>query len=425
MQNKRIKRKLDEVPDIPGVYLMKDRRGNVIYVGKAISLKRRISSYFQEGRSDTKLLVLSANISDFDVVPLASEAEALILENNLIKKYKPRYNTNLKDDKSYPMVKITAESLPSIRIVREEEDGRSLYFGPFTDVELVRNVLRFIRRYYPVRNCRYDLDRKKVRLCSQYHIRRCCGPCETKVTEKEYREIVRGMASFWSGNYKKFRKELKKQLTAAIRKLHFEKAQEIKNRLFMLEAIGKKFPLRDERSLVSYGESNVLENLKKILSLDKIPYHIEGYDVSNVSGVHSTASKVSFKGGTKDSDNYRKYRIKYGDGIDDCRMIEEVITRRFDSEDERKELPDLILVDGGKGQLNSAARALKKLKICIPVISLAKSNEDIYVSGAKGFLRLKYDSRELHLLQAVRNEAHRFAVSYHRNLHRKSYRENI
>lgn len=416
MQNKRIKKKLSNVPDIPGVYLMKDRDGAVIYVGKALSLKRRLPVYFQEGHTDTKTLVLSANIRDFEFIPVASEAEALILENNLIKKYQPRYNTNLKDDKSYPMVKITSEKFPSIRIVREEKDSSSLYFGPFTNVELVKEVLKFVRRYYPVRNCRYDIKKKSVHLCSQYHIRRCAGPCEARVSEEEYQEIVRGMSSFWKGDYGRFEKELKKQLSTAIESLQFEKAQEIKNKLFMLDAMRKRFPVRDERALVLYGESNVLKNLKRALSLENLPYHIEGYDVSNVSGTYATASKVSFKGGTRDSDNYRKYRIKYTEGINDCQMLEEVLTRRFDSEEERKQLPDLILVDGGKGQLNTAVRILKKLNLNIPVVSLAKKNEDVYTAGRKDFVRFKEDSSELHLLQAIRNEAHRFAVSYHRKL---------
>ncbi len=421
MPNRKIKKKLAETPGIPGVYLMKNTAGAVIYVGKAVSLKRRIASYFQEVGGNTKNLVLSANIADFDCIPVASEAEALILENRLIKKYQPRYNTNLKDDKSYPLVKISGERFPSIRVVREEKDGSSAYFGPFTDVDLLRRVVKFIRRYYPLRDCRYDLEKRKVRLCTQYHIKRCSGPCEGRITEGEYRNIVKGMVSFWKGDYSKFKKELERQISAEIKNLRFEKAQEIKNRIFMLEAIAKRFPLRDERSLLSYGESNVLENMKKILSLDRAPYHIEGYDVSNISGEHSTASRVSFKGGVKDSENYRRYRIKYTGGIDDCRMLEEVLTRRFDPEKEKEEdIPDLILVDGGKGQLNAAARALKKLNVDVPVISLAKKNEDIYLSGRKEYIRLRPDSPELHLLQAVRNESHRFAVSYHRKLRSKS-----
>ncbi len=422
MVKRRIKKKLSNTPDVPGVYLMKDGNNKVIYVGKALSLKKRISSYFSPSGNNTKNLILSERIEDFGFIPVASEAEALILENSLIKKYQPKYNINLKDDKSYPMIKITDERFPAVLIVREKKDGSSLYFGPFTNVDLLKRVVKFIRRYYPVRNCRYNLEKKKVRLCTQYYIHRCAGPCEGKVSEAEYRDIVNGLVAFFEGHYGEFQKRLKGQLTEEVKNLRFEKAQEIKNRIFMLEALGKRFPIRDEMSLITYGEHNVLENLKKTLHLKKIPYHIEGYDVSNVSGVNSTASKVSFKGGIRDTDNYRKFRIRYKEGINDYKMLEEVLTRRFDSEEERKELPDLILVDGGKGQLNTAVRILKTLNIDAPVISLAKRNEDVYLSGEKCFLRLERDSPELHLLQSVRDEAHRFAVSYHRNLRIRSIR---
>jgi excinuclease ABC subunit C len=422
MTNKKIKKKLSNTPDVPGVYLMKDRDNNVIYVGKALSLKKRINSYFHSGGNNTKNLVLSGRIENFEFIPVASEAEALILENILIKKHQPKYNTNLKDDKSYPMIKITDEKFPAIRIVREQKDGSSIYFGPFTNADLIKRVVKFIRRYYPVRNCRYNLEKKKVRLCTQYYIHRCAGPCEGKISEAEYRDIVQGLVAFFEGNYKDFKKKLKKQLAEEIKNLRFEKARGTKNRIFMLEGLSKRFPLRDEMSLITYGEGNVLDNLKKTLRIKKIPYHIEGYDISNTSGVNPTASKVSFKGGIRDTDNYRKFRIRYKEGINDYKMIEEVLTRRFDSEEERKELPDLILVDGGKGQLNTALKTLKMFNIDVPVVSLAKRNEDIYISGEKRFLRLKSDSPELHLLQAIRNEAHRFAISYHRNLRKKNIR---
>ncbi len=417
-KRKNLLEKLSKTPDIPGVYLMKGRDGSVIYTGKALSLKRRISSYFQEGKNDIKNLALSDRIEDFDFIPVASEAEALILENNLIKKYRPKYNVNLKDDKSYPFVKITAEKYPTLRIVREKKDDRSRYFGPFTNIEFLRGIIKFVRRYYPVRNCRYDL-RKKVRLCTQYHIGRCSAPCAGRISRKEYRGIVRGITAFFEGDYRKFIKILKKQLSVAIRNLEFERAQEIKKRLFMLEEMEKRFPIRDEKTLLSYSESNVLPNLKEILKLDRIPYHIEGYDVSNISGIYSTASRISFKGGVKDTRNYRKYRIILRHGIDDCGMLMEVLARRFGPDEDEKKFPDLILVDGGKGQLNTAVRALKNRGIDIPVISLAKRNEEIYRSGVAGIIRLSDDSPELHLLQAVRDEAHRFALCYHRNLRGK------
>jgi len=222
MDNKRkTQEKLNDAPDIPGVYLMKDKSGSVIYIGKAVSLKRRISSYFRPRSSANPLL--AENIEDFDIIPAASEAEALILENSLIKKYRPKYNVDLKDGKSYPLVKITAEKFPALLIVREKKDVKSLYFGPFTDVELVKSVIKFIRRYYPARNCRHNLDREKVRLCTQYHIGRCPGPCGGKISEKEYGEIVRGAAAFFKGRYGGFQKKLKRQMAEAVKKLDLKK----------------------------------------------------------------------------------------------------------------------------------------------------------------------------------------------------------
>jgi len=422
MERRKIQKKLSSVPDIPGVYLMKDRKGEVIYVGKAISLKKRLSSYFHRGEDSPKNLSLVSEIDNFEFIPVASEAEALILEDNLIKKYQPRYNVNLKDDKSYPLVKITGERFPSIMIVREIPDGRSVYFGPFTNVDLIKRVIKFIRRYYPVRNCRYNIEKKKVHLCTQYYIGRCSGPCEGKITEDEYSKLVRGITSFFEGKYERCKKELEKQLSQTIKALEFEKAEEIKKRLFMLDEMKRRFPLRDERALFSYAETNVLVRLKEILGLKKIPYHIEGYDVSNIQGDLATASKVSFKGGAPDKDNYRRYRIKLVKGIDDCGMLAEVLTRRFDTEEERKELPDLILIDGGKAQLNVALKVLGKMNIDVPVVSLAKREEEVYITGRKEPLRLGKDTPELHLLQAIRDEAHRFALAYHRRLRRKKIR---
>ncbi|HOL23033.1 MAG TPA: GIY-YIG nuclease family protein, partial [bacterium] len=205
MERRKILKKLNSVPNIPGVYLMKDRDGDVIYVGKAISLRKRIASYFQKTAASPKNLSLVSDIHNFEFIPVASEAEALILENTLIKRYQPRYNVNLKDGKSYPFVKISNERFPSVRVVREVQDGRSIYFGPFTNVDLIKRVVKFIRRYYPVRNCRYNLEKKKVHLCTQYYIGRCAGPCEGKIGEDEYRKLVRGIISFFEGNYEKFK----------------------------------------------------------------------------------------------------------------------------------------------------------------------------------------------------------------------------
>ncbi|MCM8767190.1 MAG: excinuclease ABC subunit UvrC [Candidatus Omnitrophica bacterium] len=399
---------------------MKNKKGEVIYVGKASSLSKRVRSYFTPSGNNTKVLVLSEKIFDFEVIPVFSEAEALILENQLIKKYQPKYNTNLKDDKSYPLLKITKEEFPSIQIVREEKRDDAIYFGPFTNKKLLKETLRFLRKFYPVRSCKKNIYSKKVKLCIQYHIGRCSGPCENKINKEEYQKLVEGVIAFFEGKYKEFEKKLKKWMLEEIKKLNFEEANKIKKRLFLLNEMAKKFPVREEEELYRYGEENILFNLSRILKLDKVPNHIEGYDISNISGKLAVGSKVSFIAGIPYKDNYRRYKIKTVEGIDDYGMLREILTRRFDSEQERKQIPDLILVDGGKGQLKTAISVLKKYNLKIPVISLAKKEEKIFVEWQEEPIILPSSCPELKLLQRIRNEAHRFAISYHRNIRTKS-----
>ncbi|MGC8977106.1 MAG: excinuclease ABC subunit UvrC [Candidatus Ratteibacteria bacterium] len=416
----KIKSKLKKLPDSPGVYLMKDKGGNIIYVGKASSLKKRISSYFSPTGNNTKVLVLSEKIYDFEVIPVASEAEALILENQLIKKYQPKYNINLKDDKSYPFLKITKEDFPSVQIVREEKQKNAIYFGPFTNKKLLKETVRFLRKFYPVRNCKKDIYSGKIRLCIQYHIGRCSGPCENKISKEEYQKLVEGFIAFFEGKYKEFEKKLKIWMMEEIKKLNFEEADKIKKRLFLLSEMTKKFPLREEDELYRYGEENVLFNLSKILNLNKIPNLIEGYDISNISGNLAVGSKVAFVGGIPYKDGYRRYKIKTVNKIDDYKMLEEILVRRFDSEDERKEIPDLILIDGGKGHLGIAISVLKRYNLKIPIISIAKKEEKIFVDWKDEPIILPTNCPELQLLQRIRNEAHRFAITYHRKIREKN-----
>ncbi len=424
MIKENLKKKLDSLLDVPGVYLMKNNKGQVIYVGKAFCLKKRVGSYFHNSRIDAKTSALEDKIEDFEVIPVASEAEALILENNLIKKYQPKYNVNLKDGKSYPFVKISSEDFPSINVVREAKDDTSVYYGPFTDAGLIREMIRFLRRYYPVRNCKKDISRRFSKVCTQYHIGKCAGPCEGKISKQEYNRLVLGIKAFFEGNYRSFKRQLRKWLSESINNLDFEKAIEIRKRLLMLDRLPNKFPIRGEKELLLYGETNVLEKLAAILHLDRIPYTIEGFDVSNITGSLATAAKVLFKGGLPDKTGYRKYRIFFSHKIDDYRMIEEVLERRFSSDNDRN-MPDLILIDGGRGHLGVAARILKRMEVEIPVISLSKENEEIHTLFSRNPIRLPYDSPERHLLQRVRDEAHRFALSYHRKLRIKNVRTSF
>ncbi|HOV21884.1 MAG TPA: excinuclease ABC subunit UvrC [bacterium] len=422
---KQIKNKLKKIPDCPGVYIMKNKNGEIIYVGKAVCLSKRIKSYFNSSGNNTKVLVLSEQINDFEVIPVASEAEALILENQLIKKYQPKYNINLKDGKSYPLLKITNEKFPSVYMVREKRDNNSTYLGPFTNTKLLKDTVMFIRKFYPLRNCKKNIYSGKTKLCTQFYIGLCSGPCENKISKEEYEKILEGFISFFKGEYKKFEKKLKMWMDEAIKKLDFEQAEKLKQRIFLLEKIKEKFPLRDEQALLSYGDENTHFSLSKILGLKKIPYCIEGYDISNISGQLAVGSKVSFKGGIPDRSEYRKFKIKMVEGIDDYKMLQEIIERRFNSEEERKHLPDLILIDGGKGQLNMVAEKLKEIKIDVPVISIAKKFEEIYTLNKNHPIKLPDDSPELNLLKEIRNEAHRFAVSYHRKLRNRNFKASF
>jgi excinuclease ABC subunit C len=415
----KIKLKLKELPDSPGVYLMKDKQGKVIYVGKASSLLKRVRSYFSPSGNNTKALILSEKIYDFEVIPVASEAEALILENQLIKKYQPKYNINLKDDKSYPLVKITKEEYPSIQIVREKKSENAIYFGPFTNKKLLKETIRFLRSFYPIRNCKKNIYTGGVKLCVQYYIGKCSGPCEKKISNKEYEKLVEGVCAFFKGEYKSFENKLKRWMIEEIKNLNFEEADKIKKRLFLLQELARRFPIREENELYKYSEENVLFNLAKILNLKKIPNLIEGYDISNISGDFAVGSKVSFIGGIPNKNGYRRYKIKTVKGIDDYKMLKEVLIRRFDSEEEREEIPDLILVDGGKGQLNIATSVLKMYNLKVSVISLAKREEEIFIEGKDRPVKLPPESPELKFLQRIRNEAHRFAINYHRKIRSK------
>ena len=415
-----IREKLEKLPFGPGVYLMKDVDGNVIYIGKAGCLAKRVKSYFTKAPV-LKNIILTSCISDLDIIPVYSEEEALVLENKLIKKFQPKYNVNLKDGKSYPFLKITREMFPSMKIVREEKTDGAFYFGPFTDVKMLRKLVQLLRRYFLLRNCSKDIsDSKELfqnKACIEYHIGRCSAPCAGKISKRDYQRTSGQIVSFLQGNHKRLQTNIRKQMIKAIKILDFEEAQRMKERLFVIQSLKEKLTLRDESELVTFGRKNVLAELSKALNLPKIPNLIEGYDISNLGGEMATGSKVSFKGGIPWKGGYRKFRIKSVAGINDCGMLKEVLHRRFDDKKKRTgNIPELILIDGGKGQLQTAVTTLKQNKLNIAVIALAKQREEIYLPDRTGPLILPDDSPVLHLLQRIRNEAHRFAITYHKSL---------
>jgi len=532
------------LPAGPGVYLFKDGRGNVIYVGKAANLRSRVRSYF--GRSSsalTRTRRLVAQIEDLEFLVTGSEQEALILECNLIKRYLPRYNVHLKDNKSFPYLKIDVnDDWPRVQITRRVEQDGARYFGPFASAGSIRRALRLIKRLFPFRNCSKHIDGRDSRPCLDYHIHRCLGPCSGAVDKREYRDVIDQVILFLQGRQELVLSGLNAGMKDAARRMKYERAARLRDQIRAIEEVmeGQRIALavqgdqdliavaqddeqahvevffvRNDRligrdhfvmegitdhspgeiltgfvkqyySSASYiprqillqhpvDEADVLsrwlserrggtvklrvpqrgpkkrlldtvaENavrsfqmararemraetvkaglheLKESLHLPGLPLRIECYDVSNIQGKSATGSMVVLEKGLPRPAHYRRFRIRTVDGADDCAMIRETLRRRFGSAARRGGtwgiMPDLVLIDGGRGQVNAALEVMKELGLdSIPLAGLAKGNEEVYVSGRPDPVCLEKDSAALHVLQRARDEAHRFAVSYHRKL---------
>ena len=544
-----IEDKLKLIPSKPGVYLLKDSRGKILYVGKAKVLKNRLRSHFKPGRGENKKhSLLMSQVRDFEIIVTDSEVEALILEANYIKEHKPKYNVNLKDDKSYPYIRITNEPYPRIFITRRIIRDGSRYFGPYTDVGAMRQIMAAVRRIFPVRTCQLKITddtikKKKHKVCLNYHIGRCLGPCEGFVSQEDYSRTVEQVVSFIRGNNNQLVKDLQRRMKYLADKQRYEEAARVRDEIFFISkfqskqkvvdqsladrdliAVGSKgedgcavvfdvrdgkivnrrhfylegkmkvpqdeflasfvkqyylrvdyvppeiylsSPLNEEREIRNWltkkrgekvelivpkrGEKArlmemclrnaelLLEELKlqksqnsnwiapsvkalqKDLGLKKPPKRIEAFDVSDIAGQDAVASLVVFENGHPKKSEYRKFKIRTVQGIDDFRMIAEAVERRITRLlNEKQNLPDLILVDGGKGQLSAAVAVLKRLSLPNqPIIGLAKRLEEIFLPGISDPQTLPKSSLSLRLLQRVRDEAHRFAVKYHRTIRKK------
>ena len=542
-----IEAQLKALPAKPGVYLFKDSQGKVIYVGKAASLRHRVRAYFSPSTNlSPKLQRLAASINDFESIFTDSEQEALILECTLIKKYRPRYNVSLKDDKTFPYLKIDLDNdWPSVRITRRFRKDGGKYFGPFASAGSVRRTLRLIRKIFPFRSCNKAITGKDSKPCLEYHIHRCSGPCIGAVSKEDYDEIIRQVILFLEGKQELVVRELKHKMEKASQQLQFEKAALLRDQIQATEAVieGQKiavtvmgeqdvialaqakdlayveiFFIRNNRligrdhllvdgiqdeepsqimtsfvkqyyasassippvillqypidepaviiewlsgqrgaavklrvprqgakkQLVDTVAENarhglelyqikqsatvepaiVLQELKERLRLPSIPMRIEGYDISNIRGTLAVGSMAVFDKGMPKPAHYRRFRVKTVAGIDDYAMIQEVLRRRFRrylaDEDKWSIAPDLVLIDGGKGHLNAALEVMRGLGLgSIPAASLAKEREEIFIPGNPGPVDLPQTSVALHLLQRVRDEAHRFALGYHKRLRHK------
>jgi len=429
--------KIASLPDSPGVYMMKDITGRVIYVGKARSIKKRVPSYFQSGGAySPRTFALISNVRDLEYIVTRNEKEALILENELIKYFHPKYNVALRDDKTYPHLKLTVdEDYPKLvmaRISKKEKAKKRTpgikYFGPYPDVSSLKRTLKTIQRIFPLAKCnkRFFLARQKEGSptnCLDFHLGQCLAPCVGKITKEDYRKIVEKVVMFLSGKGEALLGKLKEEMEKASRQLDFEKARLLRDQIQGIETISEKVNLRqvEKQKLEAAGMGEVLLDLQKNLELEKLPERIEAFDISDIYGDSAVGSMVVFSGGEADNKSYRRFKIKMVSGIDDVGMIKEVVRRRYMRLVKEKRLfPDLILVDGGKGQVNGAKEILDELGLGrIPVIGLAKGEETIFLPQRSRPIRLRSNSSGLHLIQHIRDEAHRFAIAYHRLLRKK------
>ncbi len=540
METPDIKIQVQTLPESPGVYQYYDKNGRILYVGKAKNLKKRVTSYFNKKHDSNRIEVMVKKICDIKHIVVASETDALLLENNLIKKYQPRFNVMLKDDKTYPWICIKNERFPRVFPTRRLIKDGSEYYGPYTNFKTVNTLLELIKGLYQLRTCNYDLSLEKInkdkyKVCLEYHLGNCKGPCEARQTEAEYNTNIAAIREIVKGNFKESLQQFREQMKDHAGRMEFEDAQQIKNKIDVLEnyqakstVVNPKITEVDVFSIVSdegYGYVNFLQifhgaiirshtiemkkkldesdkellelgiieirqrfnstskeiyvpfkvevgedvkitipqlgDKKKIiefsirnaryyrqeqfkqmkivdpdrhvnrimaqmkldLRLSEEPRHIECFDNSNIQGTNPVAACVVFKNGKPSKNDYRKFNIKTVEGPDDFASMEEVVFRRYKRLiNEGEPLPQLIIVDGGKGQLSSGLKALEELGLRgkIAIIGIAKRLEEIYYPGDSVPMYLDKKSETLKIIQQLRNEAHRFGITFHRNKRSKT-----
>ena len=340
-----LKETIKNLPQTPGVYMMKDALGEILYVGKADNLKKRVSSYFQASRRHPdRIESLVSKIADVSHLPTATSAEALLYENGLIKQLSPKYNVALRDDKSYPMLKLTIkEKFPRLMITREKKEDGAVYYGPYTSAKLLKEALKVLQGLFPLRTC----NKMPERRCLEFDIGQCLGPCEGSVAEERYGAIVKELRLFLEGRHSELLKLLTERMKELSKDEKFEEAVECRNRLEALSSVNT--------DRVKYGPANELGELKSVLGIKGGLEVIEAFDISNIMGDESVGSLVCFRKGKPDKNEYRKFKIKTVSGMDDYSMMREIVRRRYRrSLEEKKELPDLIVIDGGRGHLSVA-----------------------------------------------------------------------
>ncbi|OGY28181.1 MAG: hypothetical protein A2Z42_04760 [Candidatus Woykebacteria bacterium RBG_19FT_COMBO_43_10] len=409
---------LKKLPENSGVYIFKDKKNVPIYIGKSANIKKRVNYHFNQKFDGPKESILINKVKKIEAIRVDSEIEALILEANLIKKYKPLYNTQLKDDKDYLYIKVTKDAFPKVLMARKKGLlGAKEYFGPFPSTSKVKTTLKTLRKIIPYSTCKPNQRRP----CLYYHLGLCPGVCAGLIDEERYRKNIDKLVYFLKGNRSLVLRSLERELKKSVSALMFEEAQDITNKIKAIEYITKpttSLYYLDEN--IERSRNKELLDLANLLGLAKKPLRIECYDISNIFGKDATGSMVVFSDGYADLSEYRRFKIKTVKGINDTAMISEVLKRRFNNDWVK---PDLIVIDGGKPQLNAALLVVKELGLRIPVISLAKRLEEIYFTNKRDPIRLPSDNDALRLVQRMRDEAHRFAINYHRKLRAKQFLE--
>jgi excinuclease ABC subunit C len=417
-------------PETPGVYLFQDNLGRVIYVGKAKNLRSRVSHYFLKAAAeDSRTAQLVVEAYDVDYLDAESEVDALLMEARLVKDTQPKFNRDLRDDKTFPYLQITThEDFPRLEITREPRSTGVKLYGPFANVGALRGALQVLQRVFQFRTCSLDIEESDERWrwfrpCLLASIRQCTAPCNLRITREEYRRDIARLRKFLDGNRKSLLEEMRAEMQQAAESRRFEQAARLRDEIQMLESLADRGDLeKHEQPEVFYMDPKKgLAGLQKVLKLPAQPRTIEGVDIAHLGGAETVASLVQFIDGLPFKPGYRRYRIREVAGVDDFASIHEVVARRFRRLDvERDVFPDILLVDGGKGQLGKALSAFESLGIQPPlVLSLAKREELVYIMGRGEPLRLSRHAFALRLLQYVRDEAHRFAQHYHHLLRRK------
>ncbi len=418
-----------DIPAKPGIYIFRDKFGKIIYIGKAVNLRKRVSQYFQASRNklvDSKIRSLINSIDSLDFMVVKTESEALLLESKMIREYSPYYNTLLRDDKRFFMIKLSVNNtFPRLTLARIRKKDGAAYFGPFPHGSALKQTIEFLSSYFKLRLCHTNEPSEKDRkYCLEAKVKKCSEPCVGKISREKYASGILELLSILEGKDMGIINTLELQMSSYATALNFEKAGILRDVIENIKSLFKNKIKKFKYTRIAHpGNLESLVELQKRLGLKIKPEVIDAVDISNLSDSIAVASVVSFRNAAPDKKSYRRYRIKTVSGINDFAMMKEVVSRRYKKE---SALPDLLLVDGGKGQLSCAIEALIESGTkAFPVVGLAKKNEEIFIPGNKNPLVLEKTNPALKLIMAIRDEAHRFAVDYNRKIRLKRINESI